>query len=164
MRVCFFMYIFIVIIIYTVSSIKIKRNIYYINNNILKNLYSNTNILKSHNKINITKEENYLKKLHSNISKIGNNIYKNINPFNIAVTIFTFCSLIGLLFKDLIKGKKDNIKSNQSNDENLFKYMCAKCNLVIYPAKGREQKFLKDDYICPNCGKSNMDKHNLIKK
>ena len=49
-----------------------------------------------------------------------------------------------MLFKDLIKGKKDNIKSNQSNDENLFKYMCAKCNLVIYPAKGREQKFLKD--------------------
>ncbi|KYN94024.1 hypothetical protein PRSY57_1436400 [Plasmodium reichenowi] len=158
------MYIFIVIIIYTISSIKIKRNIYYINNNILKNLYSNTNLLKSHNKINIAKEENYLKKLHSNISKIGNNIYKNINPLNIAVTIFTFCSLIGFLFKDLIKGKKDNIKSNQSNDENLFKYMCAKCNLVIYPAKGREQKFLKDDYICPNCGKSNMDKHNLIKK
>ncbi|SBS89327.1 conserved Plasmodium protein, unknown function, partial [Plasmodium malariae] len=39
-------------------------------------------------------------------------------------------------------GKKTN-DSYKSNNE-LSKYRCVKCNLVMFPAKGREQKFLKE--------------------
>ncbi|EAA15189.1 hypothetical protein, partial [Plasmodium yoelii yoelii] len=50
-----------------------------------------------------------------------------------------------LFYKTKNKKNNENATKNLNNDENeLSKYRCMKCNLLIYPAKGREQKFLKD--------------------
>ncbi|SBS87126.1 conserved Plasmodium protein, unknown function [Plasmodium ovale curtisi] len=68
-------------------------------------------------------------------------------------------SFLRLLYKN--RWKEANTLSG--NQKELFKYRCVKCNMVMFPAEGREQKFLKKSFICPNCGQSNMDKH-LSKK
>lgn len=59
--------------------------------------------------------------------------------------VILFVSLTGLFYKTKNKKNNENATKNLDNDENeLSKYRCVKCNLLIYPAKGREQKFLKD--------------------
>ncbi|CDU16995.1 conserved protein, unknown function [Plasmodium yoelii] len=154
---------------FMVSSIKIRRNNYYINSNIFRS--KNTNSL-THNKSayanNNNKGQTYIQKAQSCITDIRKDFFKqvinNINTYGIAIAVFAFSSLLGLFYKTKNKKNNENATKNLNNDENeLSKYRCMKCNLLIYPAKGREQKFLKDNYICPNCGQSDMGKYNTRK-
>ncbi|SBT72064.1 conserved Plasmodium protein, unknown function [Plasmodium malariae] len=160
--------IYIVVVFVSTLSVKIQRSIHYINNKILKNTRINNKAPKNFVHINNHKEQTYLQKVQSNIAqagetlgeKLGKKFGKGINnPISIAAIIFAISSVIGFFYKRGEKeiGEKTN-DSYKTNNE-LSKYRCVKCNLVMFPAKGREQKFLKENFICPNCGQSNMDKH-----
>ncbi|GAW82865.1 conserved Plasmodium protein, unknown function [Plasmodium gonderi] len=134
-------------------SIKIQRkSIHFIHTQALKNIYTNKKPQK--NLLNVHKEQNYFKTIQFNITKVVNGVN---NPYNLALIVFAFSSLIGFLYKR--KKEKTTEPNESTGSENLFKYKCMKCNLVIFPAKGREQRFVKDSLICPNCGESNMNKH-----
>ncbi|CRG95875.1 conserved Plasmodium protein, unknown function [Plasmodium gallinaceum] len=163
MRLYLLIFIYIVTCV-TVFSIKIQRNIHYINNKILNNIQKKNKTLKKHFNLNSHNDQTYLHKIQSNITNVGKNFSKRINFFKISVIIFTFSSLIaGLFYKKREKEKNENVDNSKNCEKEFFKYKCVKCNLVIFPAKGREKKFLKDNFICPNCGESNMDKY-LTKK
>ncbi|CRH03780.1 conserved Plasmodium protein, unknown function [Plasmodium relictum] len=162
------MKLYLLIFIYTIScvtvfSIKIQRNIHFINSKIIKNTQKKDKTLKKHINL-INNERNYLHKLQSSITNIGINFGKRINLFKLSIIIFTFSSLVvGLFYKKREKEKYEKVNNSEICNKELFKYKCIKCNLVIFPAKGREKKFLKENFICPNCGESNMDKY-LTKK
>lgn len=151
-----------------VSSIKIRRNNYYINSNIFRSKRTNSFPNNKSVYANNNKGQTYIQKTQSCITDIRKGFFKqvvnNINTYGIAIAVFAFSSLLGLFYKTKNKKNNENATKNLDNDENeLSKYRCVKCNLLIYPAKGREQKFLKDNFICPNCGQSNMGKYNTRK-
>ncbi|CAD2100039.1 conserved Plasmodium protein, unknown function [Plasmodium vinckei] len=153
---------------FMVSSIKINKNNYYISSNVFRSKSINN---LPHNKsvyANSNKGQTYIQKAQSCITDIRKGFFKqvvnNINTYGIAIAVFAFSSLLGLFYKVANKKNNGNATKDLDNDENgLPKYRCVKCNLLIYPAKGREQKFLKDNYICPNCGQSDMGKYNTRK-
>ncbi|SCP06060.1 conserved Plasmodium protein, unknown function [Plasmodium ovale] len=142
MKLLAFMYIFTAPFVLTLS-IRFERNLHYINNHILTNSKTKNKPTKQITSLYNHNEQTYLQKAQAGISHIRKNLGKGF----------------GLLYKN--RWKEANTLSG--NQKELFKYRCVKCNMVMFPAEGREQKFLKKSFICPNCGQSNMDKH-LSKK
>ncbi|SBT78714.1 conserved Plasmodium protein, unknown function [Plasmodium ovale] len=140
MKLLAFMYIFTAPFVLTLS-VRFERNLHYINNNILTNSKTNNKPTKYITSLYNHNEQTYLQKAQAGISHIRKNLGK------------------GLFYKNQWK----EAGTPSGSQKELFKYRCVKCNMVMFPAEGREQKFLKKSFICPNCGQSNMDKH-LSKK
>ncbi|SBT39836.1 conserved Plasmodium protein, unknown function [Plasmodium ovale wallikeri] len=162
MKLLAFMYIFTAPFVLTLS-VRFERNLHYINNNILTNSKTNNKPTKYITSLYNHNEQTYLQKAQAGISHIRKNLGKGfgkgINSFAIAIIFLALTSVTGLFYKNQWK----EAGTPSGSQKELFKYRCVKCNMVMFPAEGREQKFLKKSFICPNCGQSNMDKH-LSKK
>lgn len=145
-----------------------QRKLHFINTSISK---CNTNCFMRKKKENVknlisrikgssTEAPLFLDKIKSEILLVGRNLIKSPILFKMTSVVFMLGGFIGLFIYK--KSKGDEKKWDQSSSSNetvqLFKYKCEKCNLVMFPAKGREKKFLKQNDICPNCGNSNMSK------
>lgn len=100
----------------------------------------------------------YLNKIKSNIFVVGNKLFQSSALLKVATVIFTLGSLTSLYIYKNLKIKENQRNKSESDDGQLYKYRCEKCNLVMFPAKGREKKFLKQNDVCPNCKNSNMSK------
>jgi len=56
----------------------------------------------------------------------------------------------GLLEKD--KPKEPEKEPEDNNLDGVKIYECSNCGYTLFPAKGREEKFFPDGFICPECG------------
>ncbi|ANQ06651.1 Uncharacterized protein PCOAH_00007640 [Plasmodium coatneyi] len=153
MKIYIFAYVCI-LSIFATRGVKIQRTCHYICTQVLRNAYAKKTAKKALN-LNPHREETYLEAVQSNIAKATRGVK---SPFGLAIMTLALGSLVGLLYK---RRKETTTEGphGSGGSSGLFKYKCVKCNLVIFPSKGRDQKFVKENFICPNCGQSNMNKH-----
>lgn len=167
MKCCLFLLICSVICssMYCLST---QRKLHFINTNISR---CNTNFLMRKKKENaknsvspikgaFTETPFSLEKIKSEILLVGRKVMKSPILFKMTTVVFLLGGFVGLFIYKKSKGNEKEWDQSSSPNESvqLFKYKCEKCNLVMFPAKGREKKFLKQNDICPNCGNSNMSK------
>ncbi|CAG9475554.1 conserved Plasmodium protein, unknown function [Plasmodium vivax] len=140
---------------FATRGVKVQRSYHYISTQVFRSAYAKKTAKKKALSLSPHREETYLEAVQSNIVKATRGVN---SPCGLAIITLALGSLVGLLYKRR-KATTGEGPHGPSARGDLFKYKCVKCNLVIFPAKGRDQKFVKENFICPNCGQSNMNKH-----
>lgn len=164
-------WIFLIICAFICSStccFSTQRKLHFINTNVSR---CNTNFLMRKKKEiaknlvspikgSSTETPFSLEKIKSDILLVGRKLIKRPLLFKMTTVVLMLGGFVGLfIYKKSQGDKKEQDQSPSPNETaQLFKYKCEKCNLVMFPAKGREKKFLKQNDICPNCGNSHMSK------
>ncbi|KJP88980.1 hypothetical protein AK88_01272 [Plasmodium fragile] len=126
--------------IFATRGVKIERPCNYICTQVLRSAYGTKKTAKRKAlNLNPHGEETYLEAVRSNIAKAATRGVKS--PFGLAIITLALGSLVGLLYK---RRKETTGVHGSGGSSGLFKYKCVKCNLVIFPSKGRDQKFVKE--------------------
>ncbi|EUD66504.1 hypothetical protein C922_03138 [Plasmodium inui San Antonio 1] len=150
MKIYIFAYVFI-LSIFASRGVKLE-NSHYIRTQLLKRAHAKKTAKKKVLKLNPRREENYLETIQSNIAKAARGVN---SPGGLIIMTLALGSLVGFFYKHRQEttgegshgssgssGSSGSTRSTPSSG--LFKYKCVKCNLVIFPSKGRDQKFVKE--------------------